>query len=47
MKSFGMTDIGRKRKVNQDYLFFSDEPIGCFPRYPSDIRLAIKHPLMR
>ena len=29
MKSFGMTDIGRKRKVNQDYLFFSDEPIGC------------------
>ena len=31
MKSFGMTDIGRKRKVNQDYLFFSDEPIGCFP----------------
>ena len=32
MKSFGMTDIGRKRKVNQDYLFFSDEPIGCFPK---------------
>ena len=31
MKSFGMTDIGRKRKVNQDYLFFSDEPVGCFP----------------
>ena len=31
MISFGMTDIGRKRKVNQDYLFFSDEPVGCFP----------------
>lgn len=31
MKSFGITDIGRKRKVNQDYLFFSDEPVGCFP----------------
>ena len=31
MKSFGMTDIGKKRKVNQDYLFFSDEPVGCFP----------------
>ena len=31
MKSFGMTDIGRKRKVNQDYLFFSDEPVGCSP----------------
>ena len=28
MKSFGITDIGRKRKVNQDYLFFSDEPVG-------------------
>lgn len=31
MKSFGMTDIGQRRKVNQDYLFFSDEPVGCFP----------------
>lgn len=31
MKSFGMTDIGKRRKVNQDYLFFSDEPVGCFP----------------
>lgn len=31
MKSFGLTDIGKKRKVNQDYIFFSDEPVGCFP----------------
>lgn len=31
MKSFGITDIGKKRKVNQDYLFYSDEPVGCFP----------------
>ena len=31
MKSFGMTDIGKRRKVNQDYLFFSYEPVGCFP----------------
>ncbi len=31
MNSFGITDIGRKRKTNQDYLFFSDEPVGCFP----------------
>ena len=31
MKSFGMTDVGKKRKVNQDYLFYSDEPVGCFP----------------
>ena len=31
MKSFGLTDIGKKRTVNQDYLFFSDEAVGCFP----------------
>ncbi|MCD8020723.1 MAG: Stp1/IreP family PP2C-type Ser/Thr phosphatase [Clostridiales bacterium] len=31
MNSFGMTDIGKKRKVNQDYLFFSDNSVGCFP----------------
>ena len=31
MKSFGLTDIGKKRKINQDYLFFSDEAVGCFP----------------
>ena len=31
MKSFGLTDIGKRRKINQDYLFFSDETVGCFP----------------
>ncbi len=31
MKSFGKTDVGKKRKINQDYLFYSDEPVGCFP----------------
>ncbi len=31
MRSYGLTDIGKRRKVNQDYLFFSDEPVGCFP----------------
>jgi len=31
MKSFGITDVGKKRKLNQDYLFYSDEPVGCFP----------------
>ena len=31
MRSFGMTDIGKKRKVNQDYVFYSDKPVGCFP----------------
>ncbi len=31
MRSFGMTDIGKKRNVNQDYLFYSDDQVGCFP----------------
>ena len=28
MKSFSVTDIGRKRKMNQDYVFATDSPIG-------------------
>lgn len=28
MKSFGITDVGRKRSMNQDSIFFTDEPIG-------------------
>ena len=31
MISYGMTDIGKKRSMNQDYLFYSDKPIGPFP----------------
>ncbi len=31
MHSFGRTDIGKKRNINQDYIFFSDEMVGCFP----------------
>ena len=31
MKSYAMTDVGRVRHVNQDYLFASDEPIGNLP----------------
>ena len=31
MKACGATDIGKRRRINQDYLFFSDEPVGCFP----------------
>lgn len=31
MISFGVTDVGKKRKINQDYLYFTDQPIGCFP----------------
>lgn len=31
MKSFGVTDIGRNRNMNQDYIFYSDTPVGMFP----------------
>lgn len=31
MKSFTMTDVGRVRKVNQDYTFKSDDSIGELP----------------
>ncbi len=31
MKTFSMIDIGRKREVNQDYIFVSNEPLGNLP----------------
>ncbi|MBO6146928.1 MAG: Stp1/IreP family PP2C-type Ser/Thr phosphatase [Lachnospiraceae bacterium] len=31
MKTFSMTDTGRKRKVNQDYVFTSESPVGNLP----------------
>lgn len=31
MSSYGVMDIGRNRSMNQDYIFYSDEPIGMFP----------------
>lgn len=31
MKTFSMIDIGRKREVNQDYVFVSNEPLGNLP----------------
>lgn len=31
MQSFGKTDIGKTRRINQDYIFFSDSPIGNLP----------------
>ena len=31
MKAFGMTDIGRIRKNNQDYLFISEDAVGNLP----------------
>ena len=31
MQAQALTDIGRKRKVNQDYIFASTRPVGVFP----------------
>ncbi len=31
MKVFSLTDVGRKREINQDSVFVSDEPIGNIP----------------
>lgn len=28
MKTFSMTDVGRKREVNQDYVYTSEKPVG-------------------
>ena len=31
LKTFSLTDVGKKRKNNQDYVYSSDTPIGCLP----------------
>lgn len=31
LKTFSITDIGKKRKLNQDYVFSSGEPVGNLP----------------
>lgn len=31
LRTFSVTDIGKKRKINQDYVFASDKPIGNLP----------------
>lgn len=31
LKSFSVTDIGRKRQMNQDYVYSSEEPVGNLP----------------
>lgn len=31
MKLYAMTDIGRKREINQDYVYVTDKPVGPFP----------------
>ncbi len=31
MNLYSVTDVGRKRKVNQDYIYVSDQPVGNLP----------------
>ena len=31
MRSFSATDVGQKRKINQDSIFASDVPVGNLP----------------
>ena len=31
LKSFSATDIGKKRKLNQDFVYVSEEPVGNLP----------------
>ncbi|MDD3218665.1 MAG: Stp1/IreP family PP2C-type Ser/Thr phosphatase [Lachnospiraceae bacterium] len=31
MKSYSVTDVGQRRKINQDYVFASEEPVGNLP----------------
>ncbi len=28
MKIYAMTDVGRKREVNQDFVYVTDKPVG-------------------
>ena len=31
LKSYAITDIGRRRKLNQDFIYFSETPVGNLP----------------
>lgn len=31
MKTYSVTDVGLRRKINQDYVYASDEPVGNLP----------------
>lgn len=31
LKTFSITDIGRRRKLNQDYIYSSEQPVGHLP----------------
>ena len=33
LKTYSMTDVGMMRKVNQDYVFTSEDPVGKLPNF--------------
>ena len=46
MKYYAMTDVGRRREMNQDYVYAMGQPIGPFPNLLEweDTKRAILHP---
>ena len=53
LKTFSTTDIGKRRKLNQDYVFASEKPLGNLPNLfvvadgMGGIMQAIMRPNMR
>lgn len=53
LKTFSITDIGKRRKLNQDYVFASEKPLGNLPNLfvvadgMGGIMQAIMRPNMR
>lgn len=31
LRSYALTDIGRKRQLNQDYIYLTENPVGNLP----------------
>ena len=49
MRIYSATDVGQKRKMNQDYVFASAEPVGNLPNLfvVADGMEEIMHPPMQ
>ena len=44
MKLYAKTDVGRKREINQDYVYVTDKPIGPFPNLSIRYQISFKLP---
>ena len=49
MRIYSATDVGQKRKMNQDYVFASEGPVGNLPNLftVADITPVTMHPHMQ